>query len=356
MTCIRQHLMLADTLPIMLVRSRWWRAKLPTIATLVILSAVALGLVVVPRIGASELVVLCSNNVSACEAVSAAYEEQSGQQVTVVRMPTSQALTRVRVPKESGEFDVWTGGPADAYAIAAREGHLASVELEAQSVPDRLQDSEGRWYGIYGGILSFCVTNSIEPPTTWAELNSDSSYRIVLPNPVSSGTAATILSVQVERLGGESAMVDYMKRLDEAVLSYTDSGTVPAHLVASGRADIGVSFAPYCETEKLLGADVSAIYPSDGTGFEVGAIAVLEESRRQDAAVQFLNYVVSDEGQQIGAQVENQLPVSESLEPNLIGQLEELETAIYGWNIQEIGASRAGLINLWLNEVRNGAY
>ena len=82
----------------------------------------------------------------------------------------------------------------------------------------------------------------------------------------------------------------------------------------------------------------------------------MEESRRQDAAIQFLNYVVSDEGQQIGAQVENQLPVSESLEPNLIGQLEKLETAIYGWNIQEIGASRAGLINLWLNEVRNGAY
>ena len=176
---------------------------------------------------ASELVVLCSNNVSACEAVSAAYEEQSGQQVTVVRMPTSQALTRVRVPKESGEFDVWMGGPADAYAIAAREEHLARIELDAQSVPDKLQDPEGRYGTEFTEVfLLFALPTRLshQPP---GRNSTATLLTIVLHNPVSSGTAATILSVQVQRLGGESAMVDYMKSLDEAVLSYTDSGTVP---------------------------------------------------------------------------------------------------------------------------------
>ena len=133
----------------MLIRSRWWRRILPRIAALFVVFAVALSAIIIPRIGTTGLVVLCSNNVAACEAVVDAYEIETGSSVTVVRMPTSQALTRIRVPKEAGEFDVWMGGPAEAYTLAATEGHLASVTID-NDIPEELKDPDGRWYGIYG--------------------------------------------------------------------------------------------------------------------------------------------------------------------------------------------------------------
>lgn len=339
----------------MLIRSRWWRRILPRIPALFVVFAVALGAIIVPRIGTTDLVVLCSNNVAACEAVVDAYENETGSSVTVVRMPTSQALTRVRVPKEAGEFDVWMGGPAEAYTLAATEGHLASVTID-NDIPEELKDPDGRWYGIYGGILAFCVADDVAAPQTWDDLVSDPSYRVVVPNPVSSGTAFTMLSVQMNRLGSEEAMVDYMLQLDNVVSTYTDSGTVPAHLVGSGRADIAVTFGPYCETERILGSSVTTVYPADGTGFEVGAIGVLEESSRAEEAVAFLEYVVSGDGQIIGAQVENQLPVSTEFAVNLLGRLEDLEVEIFGWDFETTGAMRSRLIDVWLRDVRDGSY
>lgn len=282
----------------------------------------------------------------------------TGTEVTLVRMPTSEALARIRIPKQAGEFDVWMGGPADAYAIAASEGLLAVAEIDdVTNVPADLRDAEGRWYGIYGGILAFCVADGSDAPQTWEELvDAETDHRIVVPNPMTSGTAFTMLSVQYERLGSLDATVSYMKDLDDRVATYTDSGTVPAHLVASGRAGVGVTFGPYCETERLLGYDVTTVYPTDGTGFEVGAIAILQETSAHEEALGLLNFTISDEGQQIGARAARQLPVSNRLPINLNEQLDALDTRIYGRDIEASGLRRTELISTWVSRVRNGAH
>lgn len=316
---------------------------------------IGVGLVAAHHLPAPDLVVLCSNNVESCISVIDAYEKRTGADVTVVRMPTSEALARVRLPKEAGEFDVWMGGPADAYITAADEGLLASADVDATNIPADLRDPHGRWYGIYGGILAFCSAGGIDAPQTWGELVED-GRRVVIPNPMTSGTAFTMLSVQFERLGSTEDAMAYMAQLDAQASTYTDSGTVPAHLVSSGRADVGVTFGPYCETERLLGADVRTIYPRDGTGFEVGSIAVLRESSAQEEATRFVSFTISDEGQLLGASAARQLPVSDRVDGNLNERLDALDADIFGSDIAEAADRRSDLISTWAEQVRKDAH
>lgn len=331
---------------------------IPRILVAIVAGGSVLAALAYERLNPADLVVLCSNNVESCESVVAAYSRSTGAEVTLVRMPTSEALARIRMPKQEREFDVWMGGPADAYAIAANEGLLAAAEIDDESnIPDNLRDPDGRWFGIYGGILAFCVGSDDHAPRTWADLvAADAGERIVIPNPMTSGTAFTMLSVQYERLGSFDETMTYMEALDDRAATYTDSGTVPAHVVASGRASIGVTFAPYCETERLRGYDVRTVYPQDGTGFEVGAIAILREASASEEALTFLNFTASDEGQELGAQAARQLPVSDQLDTNLNQSLDALDIVIYGRDIEAAGARRTGLISTWANRVRNGAY
>ncbi len=330
----------------------------PRIAAGTVVGVTVLGLVTLEQLDSPELVVLCSNNVDSCTAVVARYEQIAGSRVTIVRMPTTEALARIRVPKEAGEFDVWMGGPAEAYTIAADEGLLSRAEVEnADSIPGNLRDPDGRWYGIYGGILAFCAASDVAAPTTWDDLvAAGSGERVVVPNPMTSGTAFTMLSVQFERLGSLDAAMDYMSRLDSRAATYTDSGTVTAHVVASGRAGIGVTFGPYCETENELGRDVRTIYPRDGTGFEVGAIAILRESSAPDEAGRFVSFTISAEGQHIGAESSGQLPVSASIPGNLNARLDALDVTVFGQDIDAAGKRRASLIAAWAEKVRHGAY
>ncbi len=328
---------------------------MPRIGAGIVLTALAVGVLAQERLTSPDLVVLCSNNVESCVAVVAEYEEMTGADVTVVRMPTTEALARIRVPKDVGEFDVWMGGPADAYTLAANEGLLAVPDIaDSSNIPADLKDPDGRWYGIYGGILAFCVAADAQAPRTWEDLPEHDG--VVIPNPLTSGTALTMLSVHYERLGSVDAAMAYMARLDDTVLTYTDSGTVPAHVVGSGRADVGVTFGPYCEREQLLGYDVTTVYPLDGTGFEVGAIAVLDESSARVEATRFVTFTISDTGQQIGAAAASQLPVSDRLDIHLTQELEDLDVPIFGRDMVAAGERRTDLITAWVRQVRHGAY
>lgn len=323
--------------------SLWLRRHLPRFIAVVIVLVLGIVGIRMSQDFAPQLMVLCSNNEDTCHALVRGYERSHSVRTQVVRMPTSEALAYVRSSKDRSEFDVWVGGPAEAYVLADRDGLLTEHNIETSHIPASM--TSPTWIGTYGGVLSFCVGADSPTPHTWNDLAAYPG-RLALPLPFTSGTAATMLTIQHER----GADLRYLRALHDHATVYTSSGTDPARLVALGRVDAAVTFEAYCPTDASNPRAPHLIIPQDGTGYEVGAGAVLAHGRNA-AGRDFLSYVVSQEGQHITASAENQNPVSLVLPDNLSRRLAHYPARIYTENIVANAAIRERLLTQYANEI-----
>lgn len=160
-----------------------------------------------------------------------------------------------------------------------------------------------------------------------------------------------MLGVQTGRFGSVPESIPFLRALDAQVVTYSDSGTDPTHLVAIGRAQAGITFDTYCEEEQRLGAELVTVYPSDGTGFEVGAVSLPKRAEERRQAEDFLAWVVSDEGQALASSIAGQVPISQHLPDNLSQRLVALDIAVYGADPQVESLKRSLEIGAWQAQV-----
>ncbi|WP_164712299.1 extracellular solute-binding protein [Trueperella bialowiezensis] len=304
----------------------------------VVALAITGGVALSPR---PDLTVLCSNNLDSCEAVADSFSARSGHRVKILRVSTSQALERLKGAGKSSEFDVWIGGPTHAYATAEAAGLLEPLpDLPAGP------SATNSWFEVYGGILSLCVAADHDV-RSWEEL-ATRPLRIAAPSPLTSGTAATFLALQHMRLPDATP---YLRGVDARVVTYTDSGMAPARLVATGFADVGITFAPYCDAARARGAAVRTVFPSEGTDYEVGGAAVLAGSPRRDIAISFLKFALSAHGQHVSAEAAFQAPIASTRQPTLYEQLDGLAVPVLHTDPYLLSETLTGLVEQWEREV-----
>lgn len=160
-----------------------------------------------------------------------------------------------------------------------------------------------------------------------------------------------MLGVQTGRFGSVPESIPFLRALDAQVVTYSDSGTDPTHLVAIGRAQASITFDTYCEEEQRLGAELVTVYPSDGTGFEVGAVSLPKRAEERRQAEDFLAWVVSDEGQALASSIAGQVPISRRLPDNLSQRLTALDIPVYGADPQVESLKRSLEIGAWQAQV-----
>mgnify|MGYP002655380634 FL=1 len=141
-------------------------------------------------------------------------------------------------------------------------------------------------------------------PTSWADLlNPKLSKNISTAHPSTSGTAFTTLWTQVTRLGGEAAGMDYMSKLHKNILQYTKSGVGPVAIVGRGEAAVGLVFSHDCVAGRLQGLPLTVTFPSEGTGYEIGGVALVKGSKNPEAAKSYIDFALSREAQNLGPTV-----------------------------------------------------
>lgn len=260
--------------------------------------------------GRRSITVLCSSVETLCQQWARGFTQRSGIEVFMVRLPTGEALARLSRPGTAGEFDVWHGGPSDAYTVARSRNLLEPyLSPEAHAVPAQYRDLEGSWTGVYLGVLGFCSNQrlldalGLPVPRSWDDLLAPQlRHRISAPNPLTSGTGYTLLQTQALRLGNEEAGLDYARALDAQVLQYTNSGLAPAGIAGRGEAVVALTFTQHCVRAAEAGMNELVVsYPREGTGFEIGAVAVLAHTADPWAARAYVDWAISREAQLVGS-------------------------------------------------------
>jgi iron(III) transport system substrate-binding protein len=259
--------------------------------------------------------VVCGATEEWCAATTAQFTRTTGVKADFVRLSSGEAVARIKAGKGNAEFDVWYGGPADGYAAAGGEGLIeAYVSPNAGAIPDRYKDPAGLWTGVYVGALGFCnntkvlAEHGLAAPASWAELLDPKLAKDVgIAHPSTSGTAYTALWTQVTLAGGDqNKALDYMRKLHPNVLQYTKSGAAPAQMTARGEVAVGVIFSHDCVATMEAGfPDLKVTFPSEGTGYEIGGVALVKGAKNPVSGKKFVDWALTTEAQELGPTVKS---------------------------------------------------
>ncbi|MBE0690127.1 MAG: ABC transporter substrate-binding protein [Anaerolineae bacterium] len=362
---------------------------------LFILLVLLLTLVVsVTSVAAQEsLTVLCTPQEDWCVAMTQAFQEQTGIETSYVRMSSGESLARIRATEDNPEFSVWWGGPADAFIAAKDEGLLEQyVSPSAEAIPADLKDPDSYWTGVYVGALGFCSNVEIldelgiDPPASWADLlNPALEANVAMAHPATSGTAFTalwtVVTLEADKLEypdgmpaegeemagtGEGFDADgaptqqaidnafaYFAQLNNNILQYTRSGSAPGTLAGNGEIAVAIIFSHDCVKLQVEGFEgvVVTSFPEDGTGYEIGGMAIIKGAPELEAAQAWYDWALTPEAQAVSLTVNSlQLPTNpDSPVSPLSVNLSEVNLVNY--NFVAAGANRTAMAERFDQEV-----
>ncbi|KFB11284.1 ABC transporter substrate-binding protein [Nitratireductor basaltis] len=242
-------------------------------------------------------------NDDAQQTVDAFMAKYPDVEVTFVRDGTTKIVAKLRAELEAGN------SPADLLLIAdsvtmeglAKDGYLkAYEEADVSDYADEMQDPERMWFPtklITTGIIY--NTNAPMKPTSWKDLlGEEARNQVAMPSPLTSGAALIHTHSIVETL---DTGWDYYEQLaaNGAQASGGNGGVLKA--VAGGEKLYGmvVEFLPI--REKAKGAPVDFVFPEEGVSAISEPVAILDGTQNEEAAQAFVDFLLSEEGQELAA-------------------------------------------------------
>jgi len=278
--------------------------------------------------GAERVVVYAALDEPTLQALISKFEAETGIKVDLWRGGAGEVAARIKAEAGAPRGDVFIGGSIDVHGDLALAGLLAKVSPpNAALIPDPFKDPEGYYYGWYLGVLGLVLNTElfekemqgVPRPVSWDELlKPEWKGKVSSSSPFTSGGAYIFLCTQIfrferyapffgispeeARAAGEEAAFRWFLKFKENVKMFTTKATEPIVLTAQGETIVGMSWAHDILVYVEKGYPVELIVPPD-TGFEVGGASVIAGGPNPEAAVKFLNFILSREAQEINATV-----------------------------------------------------
>jgi iron(III) transport system substrate-binding protein len=219
--------------------------------------------------------------------------------------------------------------------------------------------SNSRIIGIYAGTLGI-VWNTTElarrklpAPKCWADLlKPEYKGELQMSHAGTSGTSYTVLATLVQLMGEEPAFA-YLKGLHANMNQYPRSGAAPMRNVAIGEAALAITWMFAAVAEAEAGFPVTTIAPCEGTGYEIGAMALIKGGRNPDAARRWFEFALTSAAQATGTQAKSyQIPsrIDAPLPPKT-PKLNEVKLIPYDFATYGSSSVRSRLIQRWEKDI-----
>ncbi len=268
--------------------------------------------------GVSGTLVLYTSQLEpdAAQTVEAFTRRHPGVRVDWLRGGTNQIMPRLRAEIAAGapRPDVLLLADSLTFEGLKAEGRLRpSPEVERGGTPPDRHDPEASYFGtklITTGILAHARAPFV--PRSWADLLDPRARNMTaMPSPAVSGAAAihVLTLAQTEGLGWP-----YLTRLAESGLQPRGGNGQVMQAVASGERAFGVIIDYLPIREAARGAPVRFVFPTDGVSAITEPAAILSTARNVPAAVAFVSFLLSREGQDLASR-QGFLPADPAVAP-----------------------------------------
>jgi len=225
-----------------------------------------------------------------------------------VRDSTGVITAKLLAEKANPQADVIWGLAATSLLVLKPEGMLmpyAPKGVERLDAQFRDKDNPPAWVGMDAWVAALCFNTveaqkkSLPKPASWKDLTKP-VYKgtVVMPNPASSGTGFLDVSSWLQ-LFGESEGWKYMDSLHQNIGVYTHSGSKPCTMAGAGEYPIGVSFEFRAARQKKQGAPIDIVFPSEGSGWDMEATAIVKGTKNLEAAKTLVDWSVTDKAMKL---------------------------------------------------------
>ena len=277
-------------------------------------------------------------------------------------LPTATCAARIRAEASSPQADVWWGGPVGEFISAERANLLAPIEPSwlAAAATDSYAASK-MWFSDWQTPEVILYNNkkltAAEAPQDWDDLLDPKWHgRIVIRDPLQSGTMKTIYGAMVLRAENEEAGFEWLKKLDKQNLgTYAAKPLMMYESIKRGKADVSLwnMADAYIQAEQN-GYPFGFVIPKSGTPVVLEGIALINKSPNPQGATVFFEWVTSAEQLIEQAHAYHRIPIARSdidrsALPSWMTE-QDIKTIAIDWNAFADQAS--SWMERWKKEVR----
>ena len=160
-----------------------------------------------------RLVIYCSNEPFACQAVADEFAKKYDVKVQMTRAGSGSTYAKILAEKDNPKADVWYAGTLDPHSQAGVNGLLEAYEspmlVEIGALfRNPATSKKHHTAGVYAGVLGYSVNTEIlkekglPMPKSWADIAKPEYKGMVqVASPQSSGTAYTVLATMTQIMG-----------------------------------------------------------------------------------------------------------------------------------------------------------
>lgn len=274
--------------------------------------------------GSDSLVIYSPNSEGLINATIPAFEEEYGIKVDLIQAGTGELFTKLESEKNSPVADIIFGGGYAQYSLS-EDLFEEYVSPENDNVIKDFQNTTGLYtpYTLDGSVLVVNpdVVGDITIESYDDLLNPELKGKIASGDPANSSSAfAQLTNILAVKGGYESDEAwDFVKELYTNIdgkISQSSSNVYKT--VADGEMAVGLSYED--PVAKLIsdGGNVEIVYQKEGVVFLPASAAIIKGTKNRENAEKFIDFIISQEIQNVLSTTTTNRPVREDVETSEI--------------------------------------
>jgi iron(III) transport system substrate-binding protein len=288
------------------------------------LAAILAGGAILPALADGELNLYSSRHYDTDEKLYTDFEAATGITINRIEGKDNEILERMKAEGANSPADVLISVDAGRIWAAQQDGLFQPItsEILNSRIPANLRDPKGNWYGfsMRARVIFYDKAKVTEPPKTYAAM-ADPKYKGMICTRSSSNVYMLSLLAAFIEANGEASAKAWAQGVKDNLAREPEGGdSDQLKGIASGICPIAISNTYYWgralrkqEDWAVAAKDnMGVIFPDQdgrGTHINISGAGVAAHAPNKDNAIQFLEYLASDQAQKYFASGNDEYPV-----------------------------------------------
>lgn len=257
----------------------------------------------------NQLTIVTSFSKDLTEPYRQAFQKKHpGTKVEVQNRNTAAAVTFIRETRSNPPDIMWASAP-DAFAVLKKDNLLQKYAPKAQGIASKvgsypINDPEGFFVGFaasgYGIMYNtrYLQANNLPAPKEWDDLKKPIYFgHVGFSAPSRSGTSHLTVETILQGEGWDKGWATLLT-IGGNLQQVSDRSFGVPDAVNSGQYGVGIVIDFFGLSAKASGFPVEFVYPTV-TAIVPANVGIIANAKNQKAAQAFVEFLLSDEGQQI---------------------------------------------------------
>ena len=261
-------------------------------------AALAAALFVSSMTHAADLLVYSAGPKPLSSDLAAGFTAKTGIKVDLFQSNSGKVMSRYQAEKSNPQVDVIiTAAWGHAITLDKDGDLLAYTSPNAVNIPASLKTNTYAAQGAAALAIAYNTKSGLPAPAEWDDLTKpEYKDQVTMPDPSKSGSALSLVEGLVAQRGDDAWKLFGDLHRNGMILPGANKAAL--NPVLQGAKGVVFGAVDYIVLgQKAKGESIEVIHPKGGTVLAPRAIMIMKTSKNQDAAKQFVDYVLSDEGQ-----------------------------------------------------------